>query len=155
MGYISETHDIFDFSGKRDLKLQKLISRNWIIMTINNYWTRLSKILWFVSGEQINYHDILRRPSSIIALSFYHQVCFHILITSWQLREAVCHFSLENVRVPNTHEQNIICSKTSLDGTTHEQTILCRQLFAGHVVGSRPMDRKKNASNDNKLYRLI
>ena len=23
--------------------------------TINNYWTRLSKISWFVSGEQINY----------------------------------------------------------------------------------------------------
>ena len=26
---------------------------------------------------------------------------------------------------------------------THEQTIICRQLFAGHVVGSRPMKRKK------------
>ena len=25
----------------------------------------------------------------------------------------------------------------------HEQTILCRQLFAGHEVGSRPMERKK------------
>ena len=25
----------------------------------------------------------------------------------------------------------------------HEQTIICRQLFAGHVVGSRPMKRKK------------
>ena len=24
-----------------------------------------------------------------------------------------------------------------------EQTIICRQLSAGHVVGSRPMDRKK------------
>ena len=30
------------------------------------------------------------------------------------------------------HEQNIICSKT----------LICRQLFAGHVVGSRPMKRK-------------
>ena len=66
------------------------------------------------------------------------QVCFHILITSWKLREAVCHFSFENV-VPTTHEQNVICSKTRLDGTTHEQTIICRQIFAGHVVGSRPM----------------
>ena len=36
-----------------------------------------------------------------------------------------------------THEQNIIC-------IAHEQTIICRQLFAGHVVGSRPMKRKKN-----------
>ena len=45
--------------------------------------------------------------------------------------------------VPITQEQNIICSKTRLNGTTHEQTSICRQLFAGHVVGSRPMERKK------------
>ena len=57
-------------------------------------------------------------------------------------------FSLENV-VPITHEQNIICSKTRLDVTTHEQTIICRQLFAGHVVGSRPMERKE------KINRMI
>ena len=31
------------------------------------------------------------------------------------------------------HEQNIICSKT----------LICRQLFAGHVVSSRPMKRKE------------
>ena len=31
-----------------------------------------------------------------------------------------------------------------LDGIAHEQTIICRQLFARHVVGSRPMKRKKN-----------
>ena len=50
--------------------------------------------------------------------------------------------------VPITHEQ-IICSKTRLDVTTHEQTIICRQLFAGHVVGSRPMERKE------KINRMI
>ena len=33
--------------------------------------------------------------------------------------------------------QNVNCSKTHLDGTTHEQ------LFAGHVMGSRPMKSKK------------
>ena len=43
-----------------------------------------------------------------------------------------------------THVQNIICSQTQLDGIAHEQTIICRQLFAGHVVSSRPMKRKKN-----------
>ena len=43
-----------------------------------------------------------------------------------------------------THEQNIICSQTLLDGIAHEQTIISRQIFAGHVVGSRPMKRKKN-----------
>ena len=50
----------------------------------------------------------------------------------------------EKSKVSFTHEQNIICSKTQLDGIAHEQTIICRQLFAGHVVGSRPMKRKKN-----------
>ena len=40
------------------------------------------------------------------------------------------------------HEQNISCIKTKLDGIVHEQTIICRQLFAGHMVGSRPMKRK-------------
>ena len=43
-----------------------------------------------------------------------------------------------------THVQNIICNQTQLDGIAHEQTIICRQLFAGHVVGSQPMKRKKN-----------
>ena len=47
-----------------------------------------------------------------------------------------------------THEQNIIwsqtLSQTQLDDIAHEQTIICRQLFAGHVVGSRLIKRKKN-----------
>ena len=37
----------------------------------------------------------------------------------------------------------------SLDVTSHEQTMICRQLFAGHVVGSRPMERKE------KMHRMI
>ena len=51
--------------------------------------------------------------------------------------------------VPIAHEQNVICTKTRLDITTHEQTIICRQLFAGHVVGSRLMERKE------KMHRMI
>ena len=35
-------------------------------------------------------------------------------------------------------------SQTQLDGIAHEQTIICKRLFAGHVMGSRPMKRKKN-----------
>ena len=42
------------------------------------------------------------------------------------------------------HEQNINCSQTKLDDIAHEQTISCRQLIAGHVIGSWPMKRKKN-----------
>ena len=37
----------------------------------------------------------------------------------------------------------ILFAATRLNGTSHEQTIICRQLLAGHVVGSRPMARKK------------
>ena len=45
----------------------------------------------------------------------------------------------EKSTVSFTHVQNIICSQTQLDSIVHEQTIICRQLFAGHVVGSWPM----------------
>ena len=48
-----------------------------------------------------------------------------------------------------THEQNIICRKTRIDGTTHEQTTICKQLFAGHVVGSLRMKREE------KMHRMI
>ena len=76
---------------------------------------------------------------------FYHSITkfvfiFQSLPASSGKRSAI--FSLENA-VPITHEQDTICSKTRLDGTTHEQTIICRELFAGHVVGSRSMERKK------------
>ena len=44
-----------------------------------------------------------------------------------------------------THEQNdIICSQTQLDDIAHEKTIICKQLSAGHVVGSWLMKRKKH-----------
>ena len=50
----------------------------------------------------------------------------------------------EKSTVSFTHVQNIICSQTQLDGIAHEHTIICRQLFAGQVVGSWPMKRKRN-----------
>ena len=48
-----------------------------------------------------------------------------------------------------THEENSIFSQKQLNDTAHEHIIICRQLFAGHVVGSRPMKRKKH------LHRMI
>ena len=54
------------------------------------------------------------------------------------------HRKKERSTVSFTHVQNIICSQTQLESIAHEQTIICRQLFAGHVVGSWPMKRKKN-----------
>ena len=50
----------------------------------------------------------------------------------------------EKSTVSFMHKQNIICSQTQLDGIAHEHTIICRQLFAGQVVGSWLMKRKKN-----------
>ena len=47
-------------------------------------------------------------------------------------------------RKSDRKKQNIVCSQTQLDDIAHEQTIICRQLFAGHMVGSLPMKRKKN-----------
>ena len=53
--------------------------------------------------------------------------------------------------VSSTHEQNSICSQKKLNAIAHEHTIInfCRQLFAGHLVGSRPMKGKKH------LHRMI
>ena len=63
----------------------------------------------------------------------------------------------EKNTVSFTHVQNTICSQTQLDGIAHEQTIIYRQLFAGHVVGSRPMKRKSRwrrmrENNRNVVY---
>ena len=61
--------------------------------------------------------------------------------TLWQLKETIHHLS-HVIVVTTTHKQNIICGKAPLDCTTHEHTIIFRQLFACHVVGSRPVKRK-------------
>ena len=61
----------------------------------------------------------------------------------------------EKRTVSFTREQNIIYSQTLLDGIAHEQTIICRQLFASHVVGSRPMKRKKNLLRIIIIYNNI
>ena len=82
-------------------------------------------------------------------LSFDHlfQVCF--LMNIFGKRSDLPFFRQEEKRVVSFYlriEQNIICSQTQLDDIAHEQTIICRQLFAGHVVGFRPMKRKNNWS---------
>ena len=52
-----------------------------------------------------------------------------------------------------TYEQKIICSETQLEDIALEQTIICRQVFAGHVVGSRAIKKKKNLHRiDNSSY---
>ena len=136
-----------------------------LLNIINNYWTRLGKISWFVRGEQINYLpkpkaeaniDLRDTDKSRYFATTEFKNCFIIWSPSLFFlmnilgKRSDLPFSRKGNRkkekstVSFTHMHNIICSQTQLDGIAHEQTIICRQLFAGHVVGSWPMKRKKN-----------
>ena len=84
---------------------------------------------------------IRRWPTLLFYLSIAKLVfIFKSISGSSQKRSAS--FSPESL-VAITHEWKIVYSKTHLDGITHGQTIIRRPLFAGYVVGSRPMKRKK------------
>ena len=117
----------------------------WLRQIINYLAEANNKLIC----ETLTNHDILRWPSSIIVLSFDHRVCLFNNYP-WEAKQSDLPFSHRSDRkkekstVSFMYEQNIICSQTLLDGIAHEQTIICRQLFAGHLVGSRPMKRKKN-----------
>ena len=59
----------------------------------------------------------------------------------------------EKSKVSFTHEQNIICSKTQLDGIAHEQTIICEAAICRSRGGLSANEKKeKFASNDNTNY---
>ena len=116
---------------------------------------RLSRMSWFVSGEQINYLPKPKAEANNWSARLYFATtefnnCFFIRSQSIFGKRSNLPFSLKSDRnkeksvVSFTHEQNIICSQTKLGDIAHEQTIICRHLFAGHVVSSRPMKRKKN-----------
>ena len=129
-------------------KKKKMVNLHTYMAILNNYWTRLSRISWFVCGEQINY---LPKPKAEANnWSARHSITEFIFLMNILGKRSDLPFSRKSDRkkekstVSFTHMQNIICSQTQLDGIAHEQTIICRQLFAGHVVSSRPMKRKKN-----------
>ena len=81
---------------------------------------------------------------------FYHSITEFVFLMNILGKRSDLPFSRKKVHKKEestdsfTHEQNIICGQTLLDGIAHEQTIICWHLFAGHVVGYRPMKRKKN-----------
>ena len=146
--------------------IKKKHSRTLLLVLIsNNYWTRLSKFvicLWradqlFAEAEArlrqiIDLRDTDK--SGYFAITEFNN-CFIIRSPSFFFKMNILGkrsdrpFSRESdskkekSTVSITHVQNIIC-RQKLDGIAHEQTIICRQLFAVHVVGSRPMKRKKN-----------
>ena len=86
---------------------------------------------------------------------FYHSITEFVFSINILGKRSDLPFSRKSDRkkeksvVSFTHEQNSICSQKQLNDIAHEHTIICRQLFAGHVVGSWPMKRKKH------LHRMI
>ena len=100
----------------------------------NNYWTRLSKISWFVSGEQINYYCLFidlrdTDKSRYFGISEFNN-CFIIRSPSLFFDECLREAKWSAI----FHARVIAKHKTQLDDTAHEQNIICRQLFTGHVV---------------------
>ena len=150
--------------------MRKIKNKTTLTTTnINNYWTRLSKISWFVSGEQINYNFCRsRRLRQIIdlrdteksryfaitefnnCLTIRSPACFLLNIALWMVSEAICHFYARAITRRRKEwfylrmSRTLFTAKTQLDDIAHEQTIICRELFTGHVVGSRPMKRKNS-----------
>ena len=53
-------------------------------------------------------------------------------------------FTQEASQEGEKHEQNVIGRQTQLTDIVYEHTIISRQLFAGLMVDSWPMKRKKN-----------
>ena len=114
----------------------------------NNYWTRLNKIYIVICQWWADqYLPKLNAKSNNIDLRV-RKVCFLKNIFG---KRSNLPFSCksdckkEKSLVSFTHEQNIICSQKKMDNIVHiKQTIICRQLFAGHMVRSPPMKRKKN-----------
>ena len=95
------------------------------IKIINNYWRRLSKISWIVSGKQI---INIGSPS----------LFFEYL---WEAIEAMCHFQARAIarrRKVWFHLLMSVVSFTHLLMGRHcawaNHYIICGQLFAGHVV---------------------
>ena len=139
----------------------------FFLQTISNYWTRLSQISWFVSGDQISHLPKPKAEASNwparhrritifcdnrVQLLFYHSISKFFFMNIFGKRSDLLFFfsrkndwKKEKSVVSFTHEQNIICSRTQLDDIAHEQTIILRQLFRCHVVGFGLMKWKKNS----------
>ena len=103
---------------------------------------RLKQIIDLRDTDKSRYFVITKFNNCFIirslSLFFFNEYPFHLPFSC----KSDC--KKEKSTVSFSHEQNIICSQIQLDSIVHEQTIICRQLFAGHVVGCRPMKREKN-----------
>ena len=133
---------------------------------INNYSKRLSKISWVVSGEQINY---LPKPKAEAnnwsarywQLTIFAKIefnnCFIIRSASLSFlgissgSEAICHFHARAIAKMKKAWFHLRMSRILFAAKQSWMTLgmsrsfnIWRQLFAGHVLGCRPLKRKKN-----------
>ena len=150
------------------------INHQSLVNIINNYWARLSKISWFVSGDQINY---LLKPffwstkyvKSLSACSgnrsaIFTQVrSFNYAWAEYYLQQNTYGVCSYDVTAAMLKGWNILLgielyfyanppfvSLCKYDFWSHERThSVCKELLAGHVVRSRPMKRKA------KIHRMI
>ncbi len=68
--------------------------------------------------ETLTNHDILRKPSSIIVLSFTYTASFYVF----------CVFFLqvsETTHLPKVQQSGRHCMFTKIEGNAHAQTIIC------------------------------
>ena len=105
-------------------------------------------------GKKLIHKTLTNYNLYIFYLWIFYRVCFLMNIFGKEsdlqglfTQEA----SQEGEKHPfiNMHEQNVIGSQTQLNDIANEHTIISRQLFAGLIVDSWPMKRKKN------LHRMI
>ena len=145
MGYIG------DFRAKERLLAVSMIFTH----TINNYLTRLSKISWFASGEKITYlpkakaetNNNIDLRDTDKSLIIWSSIASLFLMNIFGKQSEMPFFTQEEKRVVSfTHWAEYYLQPNTVGRHWHEQTIICRQLFAGHVVGFRPMKRKSNWS---------
>ena len=131
---------------------------------IHNYWRRLTKISWFVCGEQINYLRSWRLRQIIDLRDTDKSRCFEIaefkncfIIRSPSLfflmdilgKRSDLLFSRKSDSKKRKHGFLYACAEYYLQSNTDGRHCAwadhyLQAVIAGHVVGSRPMKRKKN-----------
>ena len=116
----------------------------------NNYWTRLSKISWFVSGEQINYYYLFIDLRDTDKSRYFWISEFN----NWFIIRSPSLFFNECLREAKRsaifHARVIAKHTTQLDDTAHKQNIICRQLFCRSRGGLSTNEKdEKFATNDN------
>ena len=129
-------------------------------MIINNYWVRLSKISWLVSAKQINnficWSQMLRQIIDLCDTdkSWYFVITeFKNYFITWSLlfwsTKVVKSLSDRSGKGCAIFTWECGFNRAWVEQFICRKTLICRQLFAGHIVGFRPMKTKE------KIYRMI